>query len=333
MTGNFHQSVEVRIDDRVRLLSAVLAATRWPENEQARKPHGTHAHARGTRRHLSGFAEHPAIQTLQFLLEKGAPLEALYTYIMGLSWPGLEVQKAPPWVPANWNKQIWHLYEVSDLSAWWEEERFDWSEAKSTSQTVLQIVDFHKFLETFIGPVAEHLVFMPNISYPTDTEVGIRAGPELVCIAPPRIAWGDNPPWPYDEDPAHVYRAALTQYGRLLFLSYLSRYPNAVEKVSQNKLPINEQFASKYPTFNERFVALFMVGAVSVFLEQEVSKQEAKAYVLMQTKVEGLEVLPGMVSVLQRYLDGREDGRWSELIEYLPHFNKHLRVAKTIMTL
>jgi hypothetical protein len=106
-----------------------------------------------------------------------------------------------------------------------------------------------------------------------------------------------------------------------------------VEKVSKQKLPINEQFAARYPTFHDRFVALFLVGVVGLFLEREVSEQEAKAYVLMRTKAEGLEVLPGVVSVLSRYLDGKADGRWNELHEFLPHFSKLLRVAKTITTL
>lgn len=329
-----NRKVEVRIDNRVRLLSAVLAATDWPDDEQERKPHGTHAHARGTRRVLADFAQHPAIQTMQLLMDKGAPLEALYTYIMGFSWPRLvPTTQAPPWVPPRWHQQLWHLYEISGLSDWWEVEEHDWSEAMDTSSNVLEPVNFHDFLEQFIGPVTPHFAFIPNISYPTDTEIGVRLGNELCCISPPRIAWGDNPPWPFDEDPAHVYRAALTQYGRLLILGYLAQYPDAVAKVSSQKLPINEQFAAKYPTFNERFVALFMVGTVSVFLEEALSEREAKAYVLMQTKVEGLKVLPGMVSVLRRYLEGREEGRWTELREYLPHFSKHLRVAKTITTL
>ncbi len=324
---------EVRIDNRVRLLSAVLAVSRWPEEEQARKPHGTHAHARGTRKALGDYMEHPAIRTLQTLLDRGAPLEALYTYIMTLPWPGLESARPPAWVPAGWHKQLWHLYQVSNLAAWWEEEQHSWSEARSTAENVLKDIDFHTFLETFIGPVHQKLAFVPNISYPTDTEIGVRVHGELCCIVPPRIAWGDNPPWPFDEDPAHVYRAALTQYGRLLVLGYLSQYPDDVKKISSQKLPINAQFASKYPTFNERFVALFMVGAVGVFLEQSLGESEAKAYVLMQKRVEGLEVLPGMVSVLHRYLDGRKAGRWRELRGYLPHFSKHLRVAKRVTTL
>lgn len=326
-------SVQVRIDDRIRLLSAVLAATRWPEAEQERKPHGTHAHARGTRKVVAEFTHHPAVHAMQVLLDKGAPLEALYTYVMRLSWPGLETDETPRWVPPRWHEQLRHFYEVCGLAAWWAEEADAWSDAVVTAETVLQRVNFHEFLQTFIGPVAETFVFFPHISYPTDAEIGLRVGAELCCIAPPRIAWGDNPPWPFNEDPAHVIRAALSQYGRLLVLAYLRQYPNVVARVAEQKLPVTEEFVARYPTFNEQFAALFVVGAVGLFLEEAVSKQEAKAYILMQTKAEGLDILPGMVSVLRRYQDGYAAGRWKDLAEYLPNFPKQLRVAKTITTL
>ena len=78
-----------------------------------------------------------------------------------------------------------------------------------------------------LGEIKERLVFIPNICYPTDHELGLRIGSDLVCIAPPRLAWGDSPPWPYDEDPAHIYRAALGQYGRLLMVAYLREHAAA----------------------------------------------------------------------------------------------------------
>ena len=35
-------------------------------------------------------------------------------------------------------------------------------------------VAFKPFLEPFVGEVHEDLVFVPNISYPTDQEIGLR---------------------------------------------------------------------------------------------------------------------------------------------------------------
>ena len=70
-------SVEVVIDNRVRLMSALLAATSWPDDEQTRKPHGTHAHARGTRKLLQVYDKHPAVLIMQALLDRGADAKAV----------------------------------------------------------------------------------------------------------------------------------------------------------------------------------------------------------------------------------------------------------------
>jgi hypothetical protein len=68
----------VVLDERVRLISAALAATRWPAEAQARRPHGTTSYARATRKRLLPFVDHPAILTLQELLDRAVPLEAIF---------------------------------------------------------------------------------------------------------------------------------------------------------------------------------------------------------------------------------------------------------------
>jgi hypothetical protein len=88
-----NSDIQVRLDERVRLVAAVLAATNYPEESQRLKPHGTHAHARATRKLLSDHSDHPAVQAAQTMLNQGAPLEALYTLVLTyLGTPGL----APP---------------------------------------------------------------------------------------------------------------------------------------------------------------------------------------------------------------------------------------------
>jgi hypothetical protein len=90
--------VTVRLDDNLRLLSVVLAATDFPEKSQAAKPHGTHAHARATARFVKEMRSHEAVRGMQSLLDSGAPLEALYTLVAHLPWPTLEIEMLPKWV-------------------------------------------------------------------------------------------------------------------------------------------------------------------------------------------------------------------------------------------
>jgi hypothetical protein len=327
--------VVVRLDDRIRLMSAVLAATNWPDKAQERQPHGTHAHSRATRKYLAEFTSHEAVQNMQNLLDQRAPLEAMFTFVLCLTWPGLEltIDKLPAWVPPLWIVQLRNFYHKTNLAEWWQKEDTIWQKSLDESRKMFKGVAFKPFLEQFLGDVHDDLVFIPNISYPTDQEVGIRLGRELICITPPRLAWGDSPPWPFDEDPTHVYRAALSQYGRMLLMGYLRANAGKLPNVTKSPLPVGDQFSAMHPTWEEQFTALFVSAAVAIYLEDHVSKSEAKAYVLMARKAQGLSILPGTVSVLRRYLEERSAGRYQSLIDFLPVFPKQLRVAKKIMTL
>lgn len=327
--------VSVRLDDRIRLMSALLAATNWPEKSQQRQPHGTHLHARATRKYLNDYTGHPAVQGMQNLLDQGAPLEAMFTFALCLRWPDLtlEIDPLPGWVPPGWVEDIRDFYRDTNLSGWFRRENTPWQKSLEEAQRMFQNVRFKPFLKPFLEGISEDLVFIPNISYPSEQEIGIRIGKELVCIAPPRLAWGDSPPWPFDEDPAHIYRAALSQYGRLLLIAYLRANASKLTDVTRSPLPVGDQFTALHPSWEEQFAALFVSAAVAIYLEDFVSPAEAKAYVLMERKAQGMTILPGTVSVLRRYLSERESGRYSSLLDFLPIFPKQLRVAKRIVTL
>ncbi len=326
-------TINILIDDRVRLMSALLAVTSWPEDEQTRKPHGTHAHARGTRRHLLAHDKHPAVLILQALLDRGVPLGDIFGYVMRLSWPGLAGEQPPPWAPPTWPRHLLDFYEKAGLSQWWQDEADVWDRTRRESEKMFNGVELHPFLEPFVGPFDEVLHFAPNVCYPTDREIGLTTEGALYCVTPPRIAWGDNPPWPFDEDPAHVYRAVVMGFGRMLMRRYLGEHPDVLAAAAQKKLPIASQIATTFPTWEEQFLELFCGGLVAIYLEDTVSQQEAQAYVLMEKKARGVEELPGVVSVLRRYLKGRAEGSYATFADYLPYFGSHLRVAKTIASL
>jgi hypothetical protein len=332
---NTHNDISVRLDDRIRLMSAALAATGWPVQAQQRRPHGTHAHARATVRFLAGQRGHPAVQALQGLLDQGAPLEAMFTYALCLSWPGLEPPAGvePAWVPPRWSAQLSAFHEQAGLAEWWQSEDAPWQQALTQAQRVLAQAAFKPFLLRFIDAIPESLVFIPSISYPTDQDIGVRLADQLVCIAPPRLAWGDSPPWPFDEDPTYVYRAVLGQYGRMLLLGYLRAHSDRLAAAAAVPLPVSDQFRAMYPSWEEQFVALFVAAAVAIYLEQYVSQKEADAYVLMAHKAQGMTILPGTISVLHRYLREREAGRYDTLLDFLPVFPKQLRVAKRLVSL
>ena len=314
-------------------MSAALAATRWPAIEQENQRHRAHTHARYTTRRVSEFAKLPVIHTLQTLLDQNIPLEAIYTYALNLSWPDLSLKATLPWAPLHWNEQLGDFYMRAGLEAWWKEQVDAWQLALEQTRKVIGTTDFYSFFKPFVGDVSEQLTLMPNISYPSDSEIGVRLDNQLFCIVPPRIAWGDNQPWPFDDDPAHVFRGALSQYGRLIVVSYLRQKAAEVANLGNTPLPVGENFRKTHPTWTDQFTELFVAGAVAIFLEQTLGPHESKAYILMENKVHGVTILPGVVSVLRRYLSEQAEGRYEQLSDYLPNFAKHLRVAKRVISL
>jgi hypothetical protein len=327
------RAIQVVIDDRARLMSAVLSATNWPDKEQERKRHRAHAHARNTTKRANERPTLSAVHALQTLLDQDTPLEAMYTYALNLSWPDLTLKTSVPWAPLHWNEQLGEFYVKTGLAAWWAEQQDVWQLAHEQTQKAIGLTDFYGFFKPFVGDVSEHLVMMPNVSYPSDCEIGVRLDNQLFCIVPPRIAWGDNEPWPFNEDPAHIYRGALTQYGRLVMVSYLRQKAAEIAPLANTPLPVGDNFRKTHPTWGDQFTELFVAGAVAIFLEQTMGPHEAKAYILMENKVHGVTILPGVVSVLRRYLSEQSDGRYTQISEYLPNFAKHLRVAKRVISL
>jgi len=328
--------VTVTLDDRARLVATALAATDYPDRAQARKRHHAHALARSTRKFMQdrGLNRHPAVRGMQQLLDQNAPLEAFFTLAMQMRWPGLAMETLPRWAPREWNRHLWNLYNDADLKRFSDENKPSWDAAQTQAQAVFRDVRFKDFLEPFLGQIQEELVFMPNLMYPADADVGIRVNRQIIAIVPPPQAWGDSPPWPYDEETmlTHSYRAALTQYGRLLLLAFLRRHAEQVAPVAQKPLPVSDQFRILYPTWEQQFIALFIAAAVAMYLEDHVDKAEAQAYMVIEKKARGMTILPGTISVLRRYLQERGK-RYETLIDFLPVFPAQLRVAKRIIAL
>jgi hypothetical protein len=325
--------VAVQLDDRVRLLSAVLAATRHPQRAQEKRPHGTHPHARATRRHVQALAEHPAVHGLNTLLDQGAPLDALFTLALGLRLPEFTFAQLPRWAPPSWDVHIRSFYDQANLAGWWQEETEPWSRSLIETRRMFEGVQLKGLFTPFVGPVEEGFIFIPNISYPTDQELSLRVGRAFVAIVPPPLAWGDSAPWPFDREFAHVYRAAIVAYGRLLMSSYLRQHADRITEAASTPLPLNDQMKALYPTWAEQFTAYFLAGIVAMYLEERVNEQEARGYVLMERKTRGMAALPAVVSVLRRYRSEHAAGRFGELADFLPLFPKQLRIANRIVSM
>ena len=327
------RNILVRIDNRTRLMSAVLAASTYPDKSQERQKHGTPLHARGTRKAVIEFNHHPAVASLQVLLDKQMPLNAIFSYAGRLSWPELNGDEPPRWVPPRWNEHLKHFYEITNLAKWWADEDEAWQMTVGHLNDIFEKIDFYIFLEPFFGIIPETFVFMPNISYPTDVNVNYRVGGELVALLPPRKAWGDSAPWPYDNDPVYMYQETLKAYEELLLQAALRQNAATVAILSEKPIAISDKFTARHPTWPEQLTGLFTAASTAIFLEQATHPLEAKAYIQMQQKVEDIPILPDVIRLLKRYLEDHKVGKYTDFADFMPVFAKNLRIMKTFASL
>lgn len=330
--------IKIMLDNRLRLMSSALAITDFPQKEQDKKRYHAHAHARAVLRYLHErkMTTHPAIVNLQEMLNQGVPIEALFALAMYFKWENLSAPVLPEWVPAGWNTQLWDFYQTSGLEDVWQSADKAWQQSITESERVFsKKVYFKTLLEKFVGEIDEEFIFAPNLLYPANREVGIRVENKLISIVPPPLAWGDSPPWSFDEETRlaeHTYPMALAQYARLLMLGYLRANVDEIGDAVNKDLPINDELKAQYPTWEDQFLVLFKSAVVAIYLEDYISPTEARGFMLMEKRTRNMTELPGTVSVLRRFL--REKGnRYRTFAEFLSVFPTQLRVAKKMITL
>ena len=210
-----------------------------------------------------------------------------------------------------------------------------WESAENQAKSVFTEVYFKESLEPFLGGIKEDFAFMPNVLWPADRNVGIRVGNQLIAIVPPALAWGESPPWPYDEDSmlaTHVYPSAISQYARILLADYFRTHAEKVSAAAEKELPVGDLMAAEYPSWEEQFIELFKSAVVAIYLEDFMNETEARGYILMEKKVHNMTILPGTISVLRRFLQ-EKGNRYDTLADFLTVFPAQLRVAKRIITM
>jgi hypothetical protein len=329
--------VTVILDDRVRVISSVLAVTNFPQKSQERKRYHAHPYARASLKRFAemGLESHVAVKGMQTMLDKGITLEQLFGVAFDCDFPTMTLKTtAPSWLVEGWTKDVARFYEDAKLKEWWSGVPHDrsWEDAFTQAKRIFEKSSFKKFLKPFFGDIQEELIVMPNIGYPADGEVGIRKPSQLISLVPPPLAWGESNPWPYDEETNITlsYRAALSQYCRVLLDEYLDANPEKVKEAMKKDLPVTGQLRDRYTTWREQFSALFISGAVSIYFEEYFSKPEADAFELMERKVRGMTLLSATISVMRRYMN-EHGNRYQSLADFLTIFPTQLRVAKKIV--
>jgi len=269
-------TIEVRIDDRLRLAGALLAASDWPAYEQTVKAYKPHRAADYAHKQLAAHSGHPAAQGARALVGNGEGLTTLYTHALTDTWPAS--------IP------VADFKTAANLDAFWAETAADWQAAETEAREVITRADLGKFIDDLLGAQTRKLVFMPNIIFPGRQWVGCHSEGEVVIALHPPMAWGESHPWKYNERPDEVMAKLSEALAQYLFLASVPEMKAHAEA--------------------------FGLAAAVLFLRQAEDEAAGNQYMVMEKKTRGIKHLPAVVAALEPLLADRRAGKYASVAEY-----------------
>ncbi|MCA9935332.1 MAG: hypothetical protein H6662_07890 [Ardenticatenaceae bacterium] len=273
----------VMLDDRARLVTAVLAASQWPEQEQAQLTHAVHPHAKQTRQFVQPFAAHTAVQHVNTLLADGTAVSELFAAALRCTWPDFAPQEPlPPATPAALPAALADFARQTAVpTQFWPHHTAAWDEAMSDLQAIFDTSLLADFVGRLAGrPLPKPLLISPNLVYPALSTVLVETAVALHLIIPPPKAVGESPPWPYSEGPDWV----LAEAAQALIAHHLAA---ALDAAPERR-------------------ALLTHAAITLFLEEALGEADALAYMVRSKRQFSLPTLPLVVEDIR---DALEAGR------------------------
>ncbi|MEK7312803.1 MAG: hypothetical protein AAB382_12600 [Chloroflexota bacterium] len=298
-------TLTVLTDPRARALSAVLAATDWPDREQHPLPRGVHPQAHALKKHVSAFHDHSAAAYVQTALNADANPAPLFAHALN-DEPDLTA----------------HLRDFTSaaaLDAYWSEHEAGWAQSVAEVQKQVSNANIAAFLGELFDAVPDALVIHPNIAYPTTHSFGVSAPGRLYSIMPPRKAVGESKPWPFGDDRDYVVRLAVHDFCQSLLNDLLGRRPDLLPP-GEHSDGLPPDFRAEHPTWQKQVIELFAYAAQIIFLNR-LEDGAGDSFAVFERRTRKLGILTGVVGEVTNYVSGRGMSQQYTGIEvYLPHF-------------
>ncbi len=295
----------VSTDSRTQALSALLAATDWPEREQKPVPRGVHPQAAALKRHVSAFRDHAAVAYAQAALNADPDPAALFARALN-DEPDLA-------------EHLRAFTLAAALEPYWAEHESAWAQSAAEVQEHVAGIKFESFLAELFDSLPDALVILPNLAYPTTHSFGVNAGDKSYSIIPPRKAVGESPPWPFGDDRDYVARLALHDFAQARLDDLLARRPGLLPS-GENGGQLPEAFRAEFSTWDRQLIELFAYAAQIIFLNR-LEDGAGDSFAVFERRTRKLSLLPDVMHELTNYIAGRGMSQQYANIEvYLPRF-------------
>lgn len=285
--------VEIRIDNRIRLVGAVLAAGAWPAYEQeVMGAHAVHPHAKATRRYLAEHAGHPAVAFVDEQLRAEGVPGKLFAAAVRCRWPTFAAEEELPDHLGNWVAHLADFYVDTAIAAFfWAEHEAVWAEAANDLHSIFKQHDPAAFLERLCArPLRHPVVVVPNLLYPALQSIAVASQDAYHLILPPPKAVGASPPWPYRDGVDWVLAESCFHL-------------------------VEPALADTLATLAAPQRQLLRHAATVLFLEEAYDEAASLFYLVRARKEADLPGLPAVVEALRAYRDAPRSQDLQALLE------------------
>ncbi|MFQ5436388.1 MAG: hypothetical protein ACE5FD_16105, partial [Anaerolineae bacterium] len=173
--------LKVVVDDRARLVTAVLAASDWPQYEQDQAPHAVHVHSKQLRQFVHTYHAHPAVVGVNVGLAQGTAVSDFFTAALRCDWPTLEPTEPLPHSLRDglWLKALRDFAAETAVAGFWDEHAAQWQQAQDGLARIFDQSDIITFLGRLVGrPVSRRTAgaLLPRRSAPLCLLLDVSGG-------------------------------------------------------------------------------------------------------------------------------------------------------------
>lgn len=324
----------VRTDNRLRLITSILALTGYSEMEQRIESHELHPIFLETIKWLEPFKEYEAITSMRDILNSGVQPSPFFHYVLSLSWPDFSSTRtvSSKYIGEDYKLRLKEFSEATRITELWKKQEPAWKSLESDVQEALANVSLKSYLQKIFGTLDGTLVFYPNPLVPRLISAAASNEEEIFCIIRlPEKAVSESaktsegePIGSYSENSVWTKISAFHEFNHYLLEQAFIKDKDYVEKAKEIAVekPVLEQYRVSYHEWENMFAEFITFGFTYLFLEENEGSRVADTYLERVEKKTGLTILTSLIDGLREYLEKHSTGEFIKITTYLPEFLK-----------
>ena len=250
--------------------------------------------------------------------------EPYRTHIFSILEPILKVLEKLPF-------QLSDFFETSKISEFWLEHHIWWKEAVQQCSEIVSSWRIYQWLSDFYREAGGDLLLVPNLTDPPSDCFGpTRRSCKYAIIGPPSVpidVEASDSDHEYGRKAQYLVNVTFHEFSHGFVKKYLDGKPEVIERTEhltkRNKL--KGWFHSAYPVWRVQFEEIFIRASTALFLAQRRGESEAEKFLEKQKEQHGIYVIDEFYDRLWDYVEGKRDGKYTDLAEYLNFWSCSLR--------